>query len=93
MAITQSFPGEMRGYVDEIKSKAEIVRDDIQLAKAQSDNEEHQLQAKARQKAEERHRSLSSLLRKVKSETRLIGDHAIRETAGRTSLPYLGMRS
>ncbi|RSL50405.1 hypothetical protein CEP54_011945 [Fusarium duplospermum] len=81
MAITQSFPGEMRGYVDEIKSKAEIVRDDIQLAKAQSDNEEHQLQAKARQKAEESHRSLSSLLRKVKSETRLIGDHAIRETA------------
>ncbi|RSM05159.1 hypothetical protein CEP52_006410 [Fusarium oligoseptatum] len=81
MAMTQSFQGEIRGYVDEIKSKAEIVREDIQLAKAQSDRDEHQLQAKARQKAEESHKSLSSLLRRVRSETRLIGDHAIRETA------------
>ncbi|RSL78210.1 hypothetical protein CEP51_008403 [Fusarium floridanum] len=81
MAITQSFQGEIRGYVDEIKSKAEIVRDDIQLAKAQCDIDEHQLQAKARQKAEESHGRISSLLAKARSEMRLIGDQGIRGTA------------
>ncbi|RSM01295.1 hypothetical protein CDV31_011425 [Fusarium ambrosium] len=81
MAITQSFQGEIRGYVDEIKSKAEIVRDDIQLAKAQCDSDEHQLQAKARQKAEESHGRISSLLAKARSEMRLIGDQGIRGTA------------
>ncbi|KAL6362058.1 hypothetical protein LRP88_05541 [Fusarium phalaenopsidis] len=81
MAITQSFQSEIRGYVDDIKSKAEIVRDDIQLAKAQSDSEEHQLQAKARQKAEESHGRISSLLTKARSEMRLIGEHGTRGTA------------
>ncbi|EEU46708.1 uncharacterized protein NECHADRAFT_77352 [Fusarium vanettenii 77-13-4] len=81
MAITQSFQSEIRGYVDDIKSKAEIVRDDIQLAKAQSDSEEHQLQAKARQKSEESHGRISSLLTKARSEMRLIGDQGIRGTA------------
>ncbi|KAH7270955.1 hypothetical protein B0J15DRAFT_417086 [Fusarium solani] len=78
MAITQSFQSEIRGYVDDIKLNAEIVRDDIQLAKAQSDSEEHQLQAKARQKAEESHGRISSLLTKARSEMRLIGEHGTR---------------
>ncbi|KAI8681114.1 NACHT domain-containing protein [Fusarium keratoplasticum] len=81
MAITQSFQSEIRGYVDDIKSKAETVRDDIQLAKAQSDSEEHQLQAKARQKAEENYGRISSLLKKARSEMRLIGEHGTRGTA------------
>ncbi|KAJ4319916.1 hypothetical protein N0V84_006099 [Fusarium piperis] len=80
MAITQSFQGEIRGYIDDIKSKAEIVRDDIQLAKAQSDSEEQQLQAKARQKAEESHGLISSWLTKTRSEMRLFGDQGTRWT-------------
>ncbi|KAM0421036.1 hypothetical protein ACHAPT_011107 [Fusarium lateritium] len=82
MAITQSFQSELRGYVDDIKSKAEIVRDDIQLAKVQSDSEEQQQQAKARQKAEESRSLISSLLTKTRSEMRVIGDHGIRGTEG-----------
>ncbi|KAJ4152468.1 hypothetical protein NW754_004264 [Fusarium falciforme] len=93
MAITQSFQSEIRGYVDDIKSKAEIVRDDIQLAKAQSDSEEHQLQAKARKKAEESHGRISSLLTKARSEMRLIGENGTRGTAGRASLPCFELRS
>lgn len=93
MAITQSFQSEIRGYVDDIKSKAEIVRDDIQLAKAQSDSEEHQMQAKARQKAEESHGRISSLLTKARSEMRLIGEHETRGTAGMASLRCFKMRS
>ncbi|RTE72151.1 hypothetical protein BHE90_013442 [Fusarium euwallaceae] len=81
-SVRLTFQGEIRGYVDEIKSKAEIVRDDIQLAKAQCDSDEHQLQAKARQKAEESHGRISSLLAKARSEMRLIGDQGIRGTAG-----------
>ncbi|KAL2690157.1 hypothetical protein Neosp_004225 [[Neocosmospora] mangrovei] len=79
---------EIRGYVEDIKSKAETVRDDIQLVKAQSDSEEHQLQAKARQKAEESHGRISSLLTKARSEMRLIGDHGIRGTAVVTDLQF-----
>lgn len=93
MAITQSFQSEIRGYVDDIKLKAEIVRDDIQLAKAQSDSEEHQLQAKARQKAEESHGRISSLLTKARSEMRLIGDQGIRGTAGESLLLCFKMHS
>ncbi|WAO86305.1 NACHT domain-containing protein [Fusarium falciforme] len=44
-------------------------------------NEEHQLQAKARQKAEESHGRISSLLTKDRSEMRLIGEHGTRGTA------------
>ncbi|KAH6871431.1 hypothetical protein B0T10DRAFT_591185 [Thelonectria olida] len=50
-ALIMSFQSEMRQYIDDIKSKVEDVQRDIDLAKAQSDHEEHNMQAKERQQA------------------------------------------
>lgn len=93
MSLTQSFQSELRDYVDDIKSKAEIVREDIQLVKAQSDKEEQQLQAKARQKTEENQGVISAVLTKARLEMRLIGTQGIRNASGRSLLFWPGMRS
>ncbi|KIL92173.1 hypothetical protein FAVG1_04580 [Fusarium avenaceum] len=48
-ALTNSFQTELRGYVENIRTKAEDVQAEISLTKAQYDREEQQLQTKERQ--------------------------------------------
>ncbi|KAG5664903.1 hypothetical protein KAF25_008637 [Fusarium avenaceum] len=50
-ALTKSFQTELRGYVENIRTKAEDVQAEISLTKAQYDREEQQLQTKERQDA------------------------------------------
>ncbi|KAJ3541927.1 hypothetical protein NM208_g1346 [Fusarium decemcellulare] len=70
--LTESFQSQIGGYVDGIKSKAEIVREDIQLAKVQADQVEQQLQAEDRQEAARSRKTLSSWFSKSTSEMEAI---------------------
>lgn len=49
--MTQSFQAELRSYVEDIKTKAEIVQRDIELVKVRLDREEQQLQTQERKEA------------------------------------------
>ncbi|KAM0351841.1 hypothetical protein ACHAPU_002354 [Fusarium lateritium] len=48
-SLTQSFRAELRGFVEDIRTKAENVQGDIELTKAHYDREEQQLQTKERE--------------------------------------------
>nr|RBQ92847.1 hypothetical protein FVER53263_01723 [Fusarium verticillioides] len=67
-AITQSFQSELRGYVEDIRAKAEEVQGDIQLAKAQCDRLEQQLQTTERQDASNHRKRLMAWTSKATGE-------------------------
>jgi hypothetical protein len=67
-AITQSFQSELRGYVEDIRAKAEEVQGDIQLAKAQCDRMEQQLQTTERQDASNHRKRLMAWTSKATGE-------------------------
>ncbi|KAF5004276.1 hypothetical protein FDECE_9232 [Fusarium decemcellulare] len=77
---TVSFQSQIRSYVDDIKSKAENVREDIQLAKAQADQAEQRLQAEERQEASGNRKQLSSWFSKSMEKMKAISEHAERVT-------------
>ncbi|KAK6212040.1 hypothetical protein QIS74_09994 [Colletotrichum tabaci] len=58
-AVVQSFHGEMKPYVDDVRSKAELVQIEISLAKAQEDQKEHLSQAEERRQAAETRKGLA----------------------------------
>ncbi|RBR11157.1 hypothetical protein FVER53590_01723 [Fusarium verticillioides] len=67
-AITQSFQSELRGYVEDIRAKAEEVQGDIQLAKAQCDRLEQQFQTTERQDASNHRKRLMAWTSKATGE-------------------------
>lgn len=70
--LTQSFQSEIRPYVDNIKSKAENVKQEIQLAKVKSVNEEQHLQSEERKEAASSRKQILTLFSKSRAE---IGRH------------------
>ncbi|RYC79361.1 hypothetical protein BFJ63_vAg17756 [Fusarium oxysporum f. sp. narcissi] len=71
-ALTNSFQSEIRTYVDDIKSKAEDVAQEIQLAKAKSDYHEQQLQGKERTEAASSRKQFLALMSRSRSDIRQI---------------------
>ncbi|KAF5019806.1 hypothetical protein F66182_8175 [Fusarium sp. NRRL 66182] len=71
-AITQSFQAELKVYVEDIRTKAEQVHGEIQLAKTHSDHEEQRLQTKERQAASSHRRQLLSWASKSGAEIKAI---------------------
>ncbi|WQF79156.1 Putative NACHT nucleoside triphosphatase, P-loop containing nucleoside triphosphate hydrolase [Colletotrichum destructivum] len=58
-AVVQSFHGEMKPYVDDVRLRAENVQDEISLAKSQADQKEHLSQAEERRQAAETRKGLA----------------------------------
>ncbi|KAF4435897.1 hypothetical protein F53441_13405 [Fusarium austroafricanum] len=80
-AITQSFQSELRSYVDDIRAKAEGVQGDIQLAKAQCDREEQQLQSVERQEATDHRSSLLAWTSKFSADMQTLEAQRKQNTA------------
>ncbi|TIC99209.1 hypothetical protein CH35J_006445 [Colletotrichum higginsianum] len=58
-AVVQSFHGEMKPYIDDVRLRAEHVQDEISLAKTQEDQKEHLSQAEERRQAAETRKGLA----------------------------------
>ncbi|KAF9768249.1 hypothetical protein IL306_014477 [Fusarium sp. DS 682] len=71
-AITQSFQSEIRNYVENIRAKAEEVKGDIELAKAQCDRDEQQLQTLERQEATNHRKRLLAWTSKSTTEIEVL---------------------
>ncbi|KAF4340446.1 hypothetical protein FBEOM_5631 [Fusarium beomiforme] len=71
-ALTNSFQSEIRTYVDDIKSKAEDVAQEIQLAKAKSDHHEQKLQGEERREAASSRKQFLALMSRSRSDIRQI---------------------
>ncbi|KAF4336873.1 hypothetical protein FBEOM_9253 [Fusarium beomiforme] len=71
-AITQSFQSELRTYVENIRSTAEEVQEDIQLVKTQCDRQEQKSQALERQEASDHRKWLKSWTASSRANTELL---------------------
>lgn len=80
--LTNSFQSEIRKYVDDIKLKAEDVGQEIQLAKAQSDYHEQQLQTEERKEASASRGRLSKWLSQSSGQIRKLEEEERKRAEG-----------
>ncbi|KAJ0166678.1 Vegetative incompatibility protein HET-E-1 [Colletotrichum tanaceti] len=69
-AVVQSFHGELKPYVDDVRLKAEHVQAEISLAKARADQAEHLSQAEERRQAAETRKGLAKWFSQSEKQVR-----------------------